>query len=170
MYKHQVDIQFTSPTTPTALAAVRELMREYARSLDVDLCFQDFERELAGLPGDYAPPGGLLLLAHVDGELAGCGAFRPLANSEHLAACEMKRLYLRPDFRGLQLGRRLAQALVQRAREAGYASMLLDTLSDMKAARGLYAELGFRPVPPYYDNPLPGVLYMKLDLGPAVAT
>ena len=137
---------------------------EYARMLGVDLCFQGFEAELAQLPGDYAAPGGGLLLAWVDGALAGCGAFRPLPDADYANACEMKRLYVRRAFRRFGLGRQLAQALMDQARQAGYSAMLLDTLDDMEAARGLYASLGFGEVPPYYYNPIAGAHYLKADL------
>src|SRR5438034_7106026 len=122
------EIRLVFPDTPELLAATREILREYAHSLGVDLCFQNFEAELAALPGDYAPPSGLLLLATVDDQWAGCGAFRALADSDYPNACEMKRLYVRPAFRRFGLGRQLAQALMDRATEAGYSTMLLDTL------------------------------------------
>lgn len=157
-------IELIEPEDPAALAAVRELMREYAASLSVDLCFQGFDEELETLPGDYTPPYGSLLLAFVDGALAGCGGFRPLPEADEAGACEMKRLYVRPAFRRLGLGRTLAQALMDRAAEAGHTVMLLDTLDDMESARGLYASLGFVEVAPYYYNPLPGAHYLKAVL------
>ncbi len=150
--------------TPDDLAPVRELFAEYAASLGVDLCFQNFEHELATLPGDYAPPGGALLLALVDGEPAGCGARRALADADYANACEMKRLYVRRAFRRFGLGRLLAERLMDLATQAGYSCMLLDTLDDMEAARGLYASLGFEEIPPYYFNPIPGAHYLKADL------
>lgn len=159
------DIRLQTPDTPEALDATRGLFREYAAGLGVDLCFQNFDAELAALPGDYAAPQGMLLLAWVDGELAGCGAFRPLADVDYANACEMKRLYVRRAFRRFGLGRLLAQALIDGALQAGYSAMLLDTLDDMEAARGLYATLGFEEVPPYYFNPIPGAHYLKVDLG-----
>ena len=146
------------------LAPARELLREYARSLDVDLSFQNFEAELASLPGDYAAPAGQLLLALVDGALAGCGGLRALADVDYANACEMKRLYVRPAFRRFGLGRVLAQALLDEARRAGYSVMLLDTLDDMASARGLYALLGFEEIPPYYFNPIMGAHYLKAEL------
>ena len=146
------------------IETARELMREYADSLGVDLGFQDFERELAALPGEYAAPHGALLLARVDAAPAGCGALRPLADVDYPNACEMKRLYVRPAYRGLGLGRRLAQALMEQATRAGYATMLLDTLDDMEAARGLYASLGFVEIPPFYFNPIAGAHYLRVDL------
>lgn len=158
-------IELLPPDTPEALAATREIFREYAGTLGVDLCFQNFEAELAALPGDYAEPAGGLLLAWVDGQLAGCGAFRPLADVDYANACEMKRLYVRRSFRRFGLGRQLAQALMDQAVQAGYSAMLLDTLDDMEAARELYASLGFAEVPPYYFNPIPGAHYLKAELG-----
>ncbi|MES2717742.1 MAG: GNAT family N-acetyltransferase [Pseudomonadota bacterium] len=159
------DIRLQPPDSAEALDATRVLFREYAQGLGVDLCFQGFDAELAALPGDYAAPQGLLLLAWVDGELAGCGAFRPLPDADYANACEMKRLYVRRAFRRFGLGRLLAQALIDGAVQAGYSAMLLDTLDDMESARGLYATLGFEEVPPYYYNPIPGAHYLKVDLG-----
>ncbi len=159
------EVRLQAPDSPERLGEARQLFREYAEQLGIDLCFQGFEAELAALPGDYAPPNGLLLLAYVDGDLAGCGAFRPLPDADYANACEMKRLYVRRAFRRFGLGRLLAQALIDRATEAGYSAMLLDTLDDMEAARGLYASLGFEEVPPYYYNPIPGAHYLKVDLG-----
>ncbi len=143
---------------------VRTLFREYAAQLGVDLCFQHFDEELASLPGDYAPPQGTLLLARVDGALAGCGALRALPDVDYPNACEMKRLFVRRAFRRFCLGRQLAQALMDHALRAGYSTLLLDTLDDMEAARGLYASLGFEEVPPYYFNPIAGAHYLKVDL------
>ena len=156
--------QLISPDNPALIDATRAILQEYAEALGVDLCFQGFAAELAGLPGEYAEPDGLLLLALVDGAGAGCVAFRRLTDVDYPNACEMKRLYVRPAFRRYGLGRQLAEALIARAREAGYSSMLLDTLDDMEAARGLYAALGFVDVPPYYYNPIPGAHYLKVDL------
>jgi putative acetyltransferase len=158
------ELELRCVATPAELASVAELFREYAASLDVDLCFQNFEAELAGLPGEYAPPGGQLVLAYVDGRLAGCGAMRVLADSDYANACEMKRVFVRPAFRGCGLGRALAQRLLDEGRRAGYSAMLLDTLDDMEAARELYASLGFEEIPPYYFNPVPGAHYLKADL------
>jgi putative acetyltransferase len=152
------------PASTAEIDAVRDIFREYARGLGVDLCFQQFDRELAGLPGDYAQPRGKLMLATVNGEVAGCCAVRPLDSGDYPNACEMKRLYVRPQFRGLGLGRQLVEEAMEAAREAGYASVLLDTLDDMEAARGLYGDLGFAEIPPYYDNPIPGAHYLKADL------
>ena len=158
-------LELVRADSPGLLDEARDIFREYAASLGIDLCFQGFEAELAGLPGDYAEPRGLLLLAMVDGEVAGCGAFRPLPDADEPNACEMKRLFVRPAFRRFGLGRLLAQALMDRATEAGYSAMLLDTLDDMEAARGLYERLGFVEVPPFYFNPVPGAHYLKADLG-----
>lgn len=152
------------PHDPQALDAARAIFREYADGLGIDLAFQGFEQELADLPGDYAAPRGALLLAWVDGALAGCCAIRPLDSSDYADAAEMKRLYVRPAFRGLGLGRSLAEACLDAARQAGYACVLLDTLSDMEAARALYEDLGFEEVPPYYHNPVAGAHYLKADL------
>lgn len=146
------------------LAAVRALFEEYAASLSVDLCFQDFAAELAGLPGSYSPPRGTLLGARVDGVWAGCCALRPLDASDYPNACEMKRLYVRPGHRGLGLGRVLAQAILDEAVRLGYSCILLDTLNDMEAARALYADLGFAEVPPYYHNPIAGAHYLMARL------
>jgi len=157
-------VELIVPDTPALLDATREIFREYAASLAVDLCFQGFEQELAALPGDYAAPHGLLLLAFVDGALAGCGGFRPLPDSDHANACEMKRLYVRRAFRRFGLGRILAQSLMDHATQAGHSAMLLDTLDEMEAARGLYETLGFVEVPPYYFNPIPGAHYLKAEL------
>lgn len=143
------------------LEAVRLLFAEYADSLGIDLTFQEFAHELATLPGDYAAPRGTLLLAHVDGALAGCCALRPLDNADYPNAAEMKRLYVRPAFRGQGLGRELAQSTLDAARQLGYGHVLLDTLDDMESARALYAELGFVEVPPYYHNPIAGAHYLK---------
>ncbi|MBP6338923.1 MAG: GNAT family N-acetyltransferase [Vitreoscilla sp.] len=159
------EIQLLTPTTPEELDAAREIIREYAESMGFDLCFQNFEGEMAALPGDYAAPAGALLLAWVDGALAGCGAFRPLADVDYANACEMKRLYVRKAFRRFGLGRQLAQALIDGATQAGYSAMLLDTLDDMEAARELYTSLGFEEVPPYYFNPIAGAHYLKVELG-----
>jgi putative acetyltransferase len=158
------EIRIVTPDSAAQIEAARELMREYARGLGVDLCFQNFEDELAGLPGDYGAPSGQLLLALVDGEFAGCGALRALADVDYPNACEMKRLYVRPAFRRFGLGRMLAQALIDEARRAGHSTMLLDTLDDMESARGLYATLGFTEIAPYYYNPIPGAHYLKVDL------
>ena len=146
------------------MAEVRELFREYADGLGIDLAFQHFEAELASLPGEYQEPRGGLLLAWVDGELAGCCALRPLDSADYPNAAEMKRLYVRRAFRGFGLGRQLSEAILDTARRAGYACVLLDTLSEMDAARGLYEDLGFAEIAPYYHNPISGAHYLKVDL------
>jgi putative acetyltransferase len=150
-----------TPQTPADWALTRALFREYAQSLAVDLCFQDFDAELSRLPGEYAAPRGALLLALVDGDLAGCCALRPLDNVDYANACEMKRLYVRKAYRGLGLGRQLAEAILDGARRAGYGCVLLDTLDDMEAARALYQDLGFEEIPPYYHSPIVGAHYLK---------
>lgn len=157
-------VRVEAPCAPELIAAAREILRDYANSLGFDLEFQNFDAELAELPGEYAAPGGLLLLAHVDGALAGCGAFRALTDVDYANACEMKRVFVRPAFRRFGLGRLLAQALLDEARRAGYSAMLLDTMNDMEAARALYATLGFEEIPPYYFNPIAGAHYLKADL------
>lgn len=146
------------------LEHARTIMREYAQSLGVDLGFQHFEEEMAALPGDYAAPRGALLLATVGGEVAGCCALRPADAADYPNAAEMKRLYVRKEFRGLGLGRQLAEAVLDAARQSGYATVLLDTLDDMEAARALYGELGFVEIAPYYHSPLAGSHYLKCDL------
>jgi putative acetyltransferase len=147
--------------TATDLDEVRALFREYEAWLDFNLCFQGFEEELVALPGKYAPPGGRLLLAELDGRLAGVIALRGLEPG----VCEMKRLYVRAFARGHKVGRALAERLVAEAKAAGYRAMRLDTLPDrMVPANTLYESLGFRDTSAYYANPLPGVRYMELDL------
>ena len=158
------EIRLIEPDSAGLLDATRDIFREYAEGLGVDLCFQNFEAELADLPGEYAAPAGALLLAFVDGQLAGCGAMRALLEADYADACEMKRLYVRRAFRGFGLGRQMAQALIERALQAGYSNMLLDTLDDMESARGLYEALGFEEIPPYYFNPIPGAHYLRCDL------
>lgn len=147
---------------PNDIEIVRSLFMEYMTALGVDLSFQDVDTELADLPGKYAPPAGIILIArdHVGFPL-GCGALRPL---DEPGACEMKRLYVRPQARGQYLGRRLAEAIIDYARRTNYTRVLLDTLASMHAAQKLYASLGFRPTTPYTSNPLPGTLYLGLDL------
>ena len=157
-------MKLLTPQGDDQLNEVRLLFEEYAESLDIDLCFQQFDAELSSLPGDYAAPRGALLMAEVDGALAGCCALRALDNSDYPNACEMKRLYVRKAFRGFGLGRHLAEAILDAARMAGYDCILLDTLDEMESARALYAELGFVEIPPYYHNPIPGAHYLKAEL------
>jgi len=157
-------IELTAPASSQDIEALRIIFREYAEGLGVDLAFQGFEAELADLPGEYASPRGGLLLATVDGALAGCCALRPLDAADYPNAAEMKRLYVRRAFRGFGLGRLLAEAMLDVARQAGYACVLLDTLDDMEAARALYDDLGFVDIPPYYHNPIAGAHYLKADI------
>ena len=146
------------------MAVAREVLLEYEASLKVDLCFQELDVELATLPGDYAAPRGTLLLALVEGQVAACGGLRPLDRVDYPNAAEMRRLFVRKAFRGFGLGRQLAEAILDAARQIGYSSVLLDTLDDMEAARALYEDLGFEDVPPYYHNPVPGSHYLKVNL------
>ena len=155
---------FVTPDTPALIETTREIFREYAGQLGIDLCFQNFDEELVDLPGDYAAPQGCLLLAMLDGEVAGCCALRPLDTVDYPNASEMKRLYVRQAHRRSGLGRQLAEAILDAARVAGYHSVLLDTLNDMEAARALYEDLGFKDIPPYYHNPIAGAHYLKADL------
>jgi GNAT superfamily N-acetyltransferase len=157
-------VELRTPAGDRELDVVRDMFREYAQGLGVDLCFQNFEEELATLPGEYAAPRGALFLATVDGEAAGCVALRPLDTADYPNAAEMKRLFVRQPFRGTGLGRHLAEAALDAARQCGYASVLLDTLDEMETARAMYEDLGFAEIPPYYHNPIPGAHYLKADL------
>jgi len=154
------DVKIIQAVSRKEFAAVRDLMREYADSLGVDLSYQNFDHELQSLPGEYAPPAGALLLANVGDGAAGCVAIRPLAGN----FCEMKRLYVRPAWRSTGLGKRLAEAALDGARRAGHGFVRLDTLPAMIAARHLYASLGFRPIAPYYKSPIAGTAFLQLDL------
>ena len=146
---------------PEQVEAARALFQEYAASLGFHLCFQSFDKELAGLPGDYAPPDGRLLLAEHEGKIAGCVALHKLSDG----VCEMKRLYVRPESRGKALGRALAERVIQEARAMGYSQMRLDTIvGQMDSAIALYRALGFREIPPYRENPIVGAIYMELKL------
>jgi len=154
-------MNFIQVSSPVEIDQARELFREYEAWLNLDLCFQNFENELAELPGAYAPPGGRLLLALDDNELAGCVALRRLNDN----VCEMKRLFLRPQFHGRGLGRELAERIIEEGRAIGYQKMRLDTLSEqMGSAIRLYRALGFQEIAPYYKNPVPGALFMELRL------
>jgi putative acetyltransferase len=155
------DFSVGQAVTPAQIAQVRQLFLEYAKSLGFSLCFQNFDQELAGLPGDYAPPGGRLLLAELSGVAAGCVALHQFEPE----ICEMKRLYLRPKFRGRGLGRSLAEAIIAEARQMGYQRMRLDTVGPvMKDAVAMYRKLGFREIAPYRENPMAGTLYLELVL------
>lgn len=158
------DIRLVQPTSAAELATLRDLFAEYAASLAIDLCFQQFDVELATLPGDYAEPRGALLLALVDGVVAGCCGLRPADHVDYPNASEMKRLYVRPTFRRLGLGRLLTESVLDLARAKGYGCVLLDTLDDMEAARALYEDLGFVEVPPYYHSPIAGAHYLKVNI------
>jgi len=147
-------------TTPDQIVVVRRLFQEYADCLPIDLCFQGFAEELAALPGAYAPPHGRLLVVFHEGQAAGCVAFRPAGKS----ACEMKRLFVRPAYRGHGLGRILASEAISSARSAGYSTMLLDTLRSMHNAIQLYQSLGFAPCAAYYDTPIKGTVFRGLSL------
>ena len=164
MDDHPPSISLTIATQPHEMEVVRDIFREYAGTLDVDLSFQDFEEELATLPGEYAAPRGQIVLAYVDGSLAGCCALRPLDTADYTNAAEMKRLYVRKAFRGFGLGRTLVESILDTARLSDYACVLLDTLDGMESARALYADLGFEEIPPYYHNPVAGSHYLKVDL------
>ena len=162
MKSRSVDI--VTPQSIDDLASLRAIFQEYAASLSIDLSFENFEHELAWLPGEYAPPRGALLMAIVDAQVAGCCALRPFDTADISNACEMKRLYVRPAYRGLGLGRLLAEASMDAARQYGYSHILLDTLDEMEAARSLYEELGFVEIPPYYHNPIARAHHLKARL------
>jgi ribosomal protein S18 acetylase RimI-like enzyme len=156
-----MDIRVAQARWPKDYGTVEALFREYVASLGVDISFQNVDEELSALPGKYARPGGVVLIGWDGAQAAGAVAYRMFKPG----VAEMKRLYVRPAFRGRDIGRKLAGQLIAEARAQGYRSMLLDTLASMQAARRLYAELGFQPVAAYYENPLPGTIYMALDLG-----
>lgn len=154
-------LAFAQAESAAQIAQVRELFLEYAQSLGFSLCFQSFDKELADLPGHYAPPEGRLLMAEYDGQLAGCVALHELEPG----ICEMKRLYLRPQFRGKGLGRALVDRAIAEARQIGYRRIRLDTVEPlMKDAVAMYRKLGFREIAPYRANPIAGALYMELQL------
>jgi ribosomal protein S18 acetylase RimI-like enzyme len=152
--------QIRPARSPEELPLVRSLFEEYASTLGFDLSFQEFARELQGLPGDYAQPGGVILLARESDLVLGCVALRPMEKG----ACEMKRLFVRPGFRGRALGRSLAEAVIAEAVGKGYAKMRLDTVPAMIEAAALYRSLGFRPIEPYRANPIPGAMFFEKDL------
>jgi putative acetyltransferase len=153
-------LEIRYPATAEEIGMIRQLFEEYERSLGFDLRFQDFSRELALLPGAYAPTDGWLLLATSGQTAAGCAGIRKIGDG----ICELKRMYVRPPFRGLKLGRRLALLLIDEAMRIGYTKMRLDTTATMVEAIGLYRSLGFRTIEPYYDNPVPGAMFMELDI------
>lgn len=153
-------LTITTAKESEAIEQVKELFHEYRESLGIDLSFQNFEEELQNLPGEYAPPDGYLLLATFEGEVAGCVALRKIADE----ICEMKRLYVRPKFRGDGFGKVLAMTIIEEARAAGYRRMRLDTLPSMASAMALYESLGFKPIAPYRHNPIAGAKFMELDL------
>ena len=149
--------------TAMEIDAARNLFVEYAQSLGFSLCFQGFDQEVAHLPGHYAPPQGRLLLAVVDGKPAGVVAVRPLEDD----VCEIKRLYVSPEYRGRGLGRQLADRVVEEAKKIGYSRMRLDSVADrMQTAIAMYREMGFAEIPPYRENPMSSVVYMELALTP----
>ena len=146
--------------TDEDLEIAKKLFIEYAESLGFDLGFQNFEEELANLPGDYAPPEGCLLLAKYQDKVAGCVGLRDLGD----CFCEMKRLYVRPEFRGLKIGRKLMESIIAEARKIGYSAIRGDTIPSMQAAQALYASLGFKEIEPYRYNPIEGVVFMELKV------
>jgi len=157
---HPGSVVITQAETPELVTTVRELFQEYAQALGIDLAYQGFAAELAALPAPYAPPLGALFIAYVNGEAAGCAALRPLADG----VGEMKRLYVRPDYRKVGLGNHLIGAIIAAARRAGFEQLRLDTLASMTPAQALYRKLGFIETPPYNDNYLPGTRFFALAL------
>jgi len=155
-------VDLRQAASPADVATARSLFEEYQQSLGFSLCFQNFDAELAGLPGAYAAPEGRLLLAFAGAEPAGCVALRRIGEE----ICEMKRLWVRPAFRGTGLGRRLAETLMAEARAIGYRAVRLDTLPSMNAAQALYLSLGFTDIPPYNDHPIEGTRFMEAILPP----
>lgn len=158
--KGRFSLKLIPAETEEHLLIVRELFVEYAESLGFDLGFQDFQDELADLPGDYAQPKGALMLAIYEGEIAGCVGMRRFAEG----VCEMKRMYVRPEFRGRSIGRAMSQAMIEAAKRAGYKTMRLDTLSTMVEAISIYRSQGFKTIEPYRCNPIEGAVYLELDL------
>jgi len=162
--QEQVTIALCGADDGAALGGLRDLFQEYAQSLGIDLGFQNFAAELESLPHPYAAPHGALFFAMLGDDFAGCCAMRALASSDYPDACEMKRLYVRPAFRGMGIGRQLTEAILEAARLARYRCILLDTLDNMESARSLYDDLGFEEIPPYYYNPIAGAHYLKARL------
>jgi len=153
-------VKFLQADSEEYLPCVKELLTEYTAILGFDLHFQEFRKELAELPGEYAPPNGRLLLAIYETQIAGCVALRKMSE----VVCEMKRLYVRPEFRGKGIGRSLAKAIIKEARKIGYSHMRLDTVPSMKEAISLYRSLGFKEIEPYRYNPIEGAKFMELNL------
>lgn len=153
-------LKIINAETKEEISLIRELFLEYAKSLHFDLCFQSFDEELANLPGAYAPPSGVLFIAYWNNEAAGCIALRKLENK----ICEMKRLYVKKNFRGKNIGKVLTDELIAKAVQLGYEKMRLDTVPSMQTAQKLYRELGFYEIPPYRENPVEGAICMELDL------
>lgn len=158
------DLAINEPRFTHEWAAVQQLFLDYAAGVAQPLCFQGFEAEIKDMARIYAPPNGAVFLASAQGVPAGCVAYRPLPEADHVNACEMKRLYVSPAFRGLGLGHQLVYAVMDSARISGYSCVLLDTLSEMEAARALYEEIGFVEIPPYLPSPTPGAHHLKLML------
>lgn len=155
-------MNFVEAQSADELREARQLFHEYEAGLGISLCFQNFAEEVAGLPGDYSRPEGRLLLIRDEDLIAGCIALRKIGDG----ICEMKRLYVRPEFRGMRVGRMLVERIIEEARALGYERMLLDTLPGrMDAAIELYRSLGFQEVPAYYNNPVPDAIFMELNLG-----
>lgn len=154
------NIQFKRITGQETLEEVKDLFLEYAQSLNVDLCFQNFEEELNSLPGKYGPPDGVLILALIDDKAAGCVALRKISED----ICEMKRLYVRDSYRGFGIGRKLVNTIIENAIKLNYKYMRLDTLPTMKEAQSLYTSMGFYDIEPYVYNPIEGARYMELRL------
>ncbi|HEX9912216.1 MAG TPA: GNAT family N-acetyltransferase [candidate division Zixibacteria bacterium] len=155
-----MSLKFVWVESAKQLGQIKELFIEYTSSLNFDLCFQNFDKELAGLPGDYAPPDGCLLLAEYETKTAGCVALRKFSEG----ICEMKRLYVKPEFKGKGIGRGLAVTIIEEVRKLGYSKMLLDTVPSMKEAIALYRSLGFKEIEPYRPNPVKGAIFMELDM------
>ena len=153
-------VKITPADLETDIEFIRDLFKEYAASLGFDLAFQDFKKELDELPGEYAPPDGCVLLAKDKDQIAGCVALRKMDEN----TCEMKRLYVRPGFRGKGIGRELSVAIIDKAREIGYKYMRLDTVPWMKEAIALYRSLGFKEIEPYRYNPIEGATFMELEI------